>query len=309
MKKFCVLFLLFSFQGFSQNEYFADNPVWRIDKFQVYDSNGGQKWKYNYYINGDTIVGPYTYKKVFYQCATYAVDFSPPSTTFISYAYDSIVPYFLIRSAGKKMFMHGFGITDSLLFDYNLLPGDTVPPSYANLDILGYQPFIVTSSDSILIKDEYRTRLFCEADLGGWMAYDTLIEGIGSNLGLIEDMYNNTFETTSDFLCYTISDTSYFPYYSPGPCHAPNAINENAQEDSGISIYPNPSNGEFSISGIPDPENTIVILDLIGRIVFEQTNVSDLAQLQLPVELPNGIYLYRVLSKEKAFFGKLILTR
>ena len=81
--------------------------------------------------------------------------------------------------ANKIFFIYQSQNTDSLLFDYNLNVGDTVKGILAPL----FSYAFVTSIDSVIINSQYHKRWnldYCS----GYSFY--FIQGIGSNLGLIE---------------------------------------------------------------------------------------------------------------------------
>ncbi len=77
------------------------------------------------------------------------------------------------------------------------------------------------------------------------------------------------------------------------------------------TLYPNPANGFVTI----EFENTsnaafrLQIIDLAGRVVMEQTNITT-GRVQVNTQsLDSGVYHYRLLSEsaKKQSFGKLIV--
>ena len=102
-----------------------------------------------------------------------------------------------------------------------------------------------------------------------------------------------------------------FQYYF---CLDPDYINGliTGEEESGlagsedISLYPNPSNGRFKISGIATSENIISIHSLSGTCVYRAA--LNILQSEINVsQLPAGIYFYRVYAETKILkSGKLI---
>ncbi len=88
-------------------------------------------------------------------------------------------------------------------------------------------------------------------------------------------------------------------------CYEVTMVNtDDIQNDDDISIYPNPSNGKFSISG--NNIEKVEILNLNGQIIKTIDNfdnkVLDLKQY------PAGIYQIKVIQKDKVFIEKLILN-
>jgi hypothetical protein len=71
-----------------------------------------------------------------------------------------------------------------------------------------------------------------------------------------------------------------------------------------FSIYPNPTNGIFNISGLAS-NTQIVIYDAIGQIVFSSDSDGTNESINL-VALADGIYLVKVKFYEKEFNAKII---
>jgi hypothetical protein len=56
-------------------------------------------------------------------------------------------------------------------------------------------------------------------------------------------------------------------------------------------IYPNPSNGQFTVTGESVIE-TIELYDILGKKVFSDT--PKMQTTQINVQLSKGLYIYRV---------------
>jgi hypothetical protein len=77
------------------------------------------------------------------------------------------------------------------------------------------------------------------------------------------------------------------------------------QMENEISIYPNPSDGNFQINTWDNENAFIIITDLSGRIVYENTWKS-----QFTMEnLESGLYLVRVIIDKRESVGKLQIVR
>jgi hypothetical protein len=70
----------------------------------------------------------------------------------------------------------------------------------------------------------------------------------------------------------------------------------NIGDNSSINIYPNPSDGQFTISGL-EKGMQIEIYDYIGRKISNAEAKNTTLQLNIANQ-PNGIYLIRIISKE-----------
>jgi len=84
------------------------------------------------------------------------------------------------------------------------------------------------------------------------------------------------------------------------------SLNENSASTNGIKLYPNPTNGNFTINlGENNSKSTIQIIDLTGKVVFENT-YSNQNQINLDLQAPKGIYFVKVMSNGQLSVVKLI---
>ena len=176
MKKLFILALLvLAFSSKAQvNDYFTDNPVWRIEQYWGGAMPCLEIHNYVYYLNGDSVVNGYTYKKVFLRGENeyHWMDPPPAGSCTGSYFYN----YFhtLIRQDSLKVYIHEDNY-DHLLYDFDLSVGDTLPETYNVYE----DDIVVTGIDSILVKASYR-KIFTLVFPNMVTALE-LIEGIGFN--------------------------------------------------------------------------------------------------------------------------------
>jgi aspartate 1-decarboxylase len=78
-------------------------------------------------------------------------------------------------------------------------------------------------------------------------------------------------------------------------------------EESEISIYPNPSDGSFTVRNIPGFVSRIEIQDLNGATVFSQENGADTSETKLTTRLTPGTYLISFRGKERSVTKKIII--
>ncbi|TPG32912.1 endonuclease [Flavobacterium pectinovorum] len=80
---------------------------------------------------------------------------------------------------------------------------------------------------------------------------------------------------------------------------------ETLADSKGIILYPNPSNGNFSIYfNNTEAPYSIEIISILGQKIFEKSNIKD--SLSTINNLPKGIYIVRI-SKGSENFSKKIL--
>ena len=74
-----------------------------------------------------------------------------------------------------------------------------------------------------------------------------------------------------------------------------------------FSIYPNPSNGRFSLRLLNENPYDIVIIDILGKIVYESfSNHSVILHIDLSNCL-NGVYLLKIQNDSESLFEKIII--
>lgn len=89
-------------------------------------------------------------------------------------------------------------------------------------------------------------------------------------------------------------------------------IKTNANKEGSLSLYPNPSNGNFIVNFESPVRQTIIvkIVAINGNVVYEQNLYHNYqSQLQLNQNLPAGVYLITVNSEKEQYTQKLIITK
>lgn len=77
------------------------------------------------------------------------------------------------------------------------------------------------------------------------------------------------------------------------------------ENGSQLSLYPNPNQGGFTLSGMPNSENTIRVINSAGEEVFK-TQVTG-ATWEAELGLPAGIYVIQVLSDNTSAVKRVII--
>ncbi|MBP7810044.1 MAG: T9SS type A sorting domain-containing protein [Bacteroidia bacterium] len=134
--------------------------------------------------------------------------------------------------------------------------------------------------------------------------------------GLTVDMSNNIYATgyfagTCDF----DPNSGTFNLISNGGVDAfviklnalGTSLSESNLNDHLISVYPNPSSGEFTIRFKNNSDATVEVIDLLGQIVYSEKIVSTNKQLNL--NLTNGIYSIRISENGKTSTTKFIIQK
>jgi hypothetical protein len=116
---------------------------------------------------------------------------------------------------------------------------------------------------------------------------------------------STTFSLSSDWDSYS-SDTCS----NLGSRTSSTDVKESTATDldsDAISLYPNPSTGNFTISynnsNIP---YTVEIFSLVGQVIFEKKNISE-TSVQI-TNIPKGVYVIKITNDSKSISKKMIIN-
>lgn len=266
-----------------------------------------QEDDYQYFLNGDTLIGSFIYNKLYKTGNTIDHIIGPYTcppwcTGNDEYYYYNNTYAGCIRqdTAQRKVFYAPPGSPqDTLLYDFNLNVGDTLPPSWINPN-----SNYVTAIDSILVGGFFHKRFqLSSSDFPGEVA---IIEGIGSSLGLLSPLMtnNNVSSYYNMLLCVTVNGIPVYPDTAT-ICSLASQIND-AGNELAVSISPNPFSDLLTIHLNNHIQTELILYDLALRRIFQQTFVS---HISLNTEqLAKGAYIYEVQVKN-GFFKKGIVVK
>ncbi|CAN5392538.1 hypothetical protein BH11BAC1_BH11BAC1_19480 [soil metagenome] len=297
---FCLA-LFFSFEQslFAQtNIYhpFADsNAFWRVDHFDY-----SYPWppyyiytQYQYTLGGDTIIGNVTWKKLLISGLGYA----------------TVAELIRQDTAAKIIYIdpihHGSFATDSILYDFNIQIGDTIPESWFQRAPTWYN-YHVTNIDSILIGSDYRKRWEISDSVGLYQLH--IIEGIGSDLGPIESW---EFEEQIYYLrCYKENGISLYSDGGSFACDSIDRISENLVPEALIEIFPNPSTGTFFLhEKFIQNVNDISLTDALGKRAAIEVIQIDNSFFKINIlNAHSGLYAVITQNKKKYSFKKIVVN-
>ena len=133
--------------------------------------------------------------------------------------------------------------------------------------------------------------------------------------GSIHDMMSNT--TTGSIVVtyiYRLSVSGCINGYTQAitvtvnPCSASLSAQHISEQSAGVTIFPNPSPGIFTIAGL-NGDCDVAISDMLGRKVF---STCSLAMSQLTVDLsgrPSGLYFVTVVGGGNTYNSRILLAR
>lgn len=282
MKKLFLFLLIsvsFSYSAVSQTiEYFSNSSYWRMRSICTYGFPCVLINEYGNFVSGDTVVNSIAYNKI----STYSVSRAEwqgpePQNPNCFNADTSLSLNCLVRQDGKKVFVK-YGLSEeALMYDYDLQVNDTLPST----SIHPQTDLVVVGVDSILINGEYRKSFQIEGS-----AQFTLIEGIGTNFGLLESVLP-MLECGYNFFCYWENG---IPVYFNGDtqvCNQVVGIQNNPSSD--LQLFPNPVEGLFYIDGA---KKLLSIADFSGRNIQQYSSMGLLnGKLQIDFSgMSSGLY-------------------
>lgn len=320
MKKLIVMlsayFVLSIAQG-QTNVYhsFPDTATWRVDYAYInpFHFTCYADYYFQYTTAGDTMINGSVYTKInrsyVYETMLYCIDpYGPPDPPETGYAG-------ALRddpAANKTYFVFPGTITDSLLYDYNLTVGDTFS-GFITYDefFFGNHPYEVSSIDSVLVNGQYRKRWnFIPHNVN---STPYIIQGIGTNAGLIDPIYTYHVDFTRRFLVCVMNNSGTIynsEYTSEMGC---NIITEGINEidiENGAYWYPNPFSTQTTLQTdrfLKDAR--LAVYNQLGQQVKEVNNISGHTVSFHRNNLPTGIYFFSLSENHKILkTGKLLIA-
>ncbi len=272
-----------------QTYYFMnDSAEWKVDYSYIPGLYDCYNCEYKYYFSGDTIINSTLYKKL------------RRSTLEQGYIFtDEYEGGLRQDSISKKVwFVGGYLPVEELLYDYSLDLGDTISSKLGN-------DWVIFSVDSVLVGNEFHKRM----NYGiGFEDTLSLIEGVGSSNGLLQNLADNTFESYAYLTCFTVSGNLLYTANQQmlddkgcdvsDPLEVP--INYVSKQ---ISVFPNPAHDNIKVISNYHIED-ITVQSLSAMEINTYTNISGEINVS---NLTKGCYLMKVKTSEEIFVEILIV--
>ncbi|MES2837778.1 MAG: T9SS type A sorting domain-containing protein [Bacteroidota bacterium] len=270
----------------------TDSLIWQI---QIYGSSSptgpGQgptyfNYFYNYFINGDTVINGYPYKKLYKFHSEKNVGFTPQTATFSNTVYEE----------NNKVYMGKKG-NSIIIQDYNLTVGD-----YFQFNgVTDYTSHKVTSIDSVYLVDKYIKR-FTFNNRVVW------IKGIGDvTFGHHFDYYGflnfPNLNYNVKFLCYSEIENKIL---GNNCFYAFTGNNEIEKENESIKMYPNPFDDKINFNTdflFKNWNSNYSIINQIGEVIYH----SKLNSISIDTkEINPGLYFLIIESKDTKYSYKIL---
>lgn len=235
-------------------------------------------------------------------------------------------PHFCSGGFGASIYLNGYFVredsllhkvfvlqdtTEKLLYDYNLVVGDTI--SYTSSSGLTFIDS-VKSIDSTLLNGVYH-RVFnfgsCERFPGPRRSY-MVVEGLGCMRNPFYVLYGACFEGDEQLVCFENRGSLPTAYIVAPMCYGTNYFNNGCNftlgidkasvaEDAGISVYPVPAKDAVSIT-LPTNNSsvgTLMLYNMLGELIdthkVDDKSNTNVVNTQL---FADGLYVVVFCSQE-----------
>jgi hypothetical protein len=301
-------FLTSRSQSYIYHPFPEDTATWVVDNVSN-TCTGINSYCYSdvFKMKGDTLINGISYNKIYWQQVKfYYINFPPNQVVGRTYLTPEIYWAGLRQDIpNKKVFITSSTNSDTLLYDFNLQLGDTLPQTY--LQNGWPQPSIVTQIDSILIGIQYHKSFL----LNFWTAEPftkTLIEGVGSG-GRLNSVYS-FFESGPKTVCFNNNQIATPCIWGSCSLYS-NVISVNEIDPiSKYKISPNPFSSQTVLETASQFHNaTLTIYDSFGQTKKMTNNLSGQKITLNRDNLPSGLYFIRLTQDSKTLAViKIIIT-
>ena len=258
-------------------EFLDSTFVWT----EAYADWFGNEWSFKYTVAAHpTIISDKSFYEILKATSEFSKDWSGTGN--------------YIRYENKFVYISQFQNEERILYDFNLVVGDT-------FEIWVNNELIVEKIDTTtLLNGEERTRwhVRCEDDV--FIGYGTeWVEGIGNINGLLahEEMCFPDVDA-SRILCMYKNDTLIYDDPDVDGCWRMLTSTSDPYGDH-ISLAPNPAQDYLIISGIDDEKFKVEIINPLGNVIYR----GDESTIEIS-NVPAGFYFAKIHFQDKSVCTK-----
>ncbi|HNA14848.1 MAG TPA: T9SS type A sorting domain-containing protein [Cyclobacteriaceae bacterium] len=290
---FLLLFLFGYVSTFAQNYHplIRPNMQWQIlhgDGQQICNLSGGS----NYYFSTDTTILGFQYTSIWANpiIPINPGPFCPPFQ--VNGGINICVGYLREDTLARKVYTYDFSTnSDELLYDFNLLPGDTLNGYFTGIGV------VVDSIGSVALYDGTFRKIIYLSN------HEYYIESVGGSQGLqFTPMQGIGF--WEEPICLTENSIALYWGFSCLNFTALNSIGANLR----LMVNPNPFHDILSFE-FPEQRSSLklTITDIASRPII---SIPLIGKTTLSTQsYTNGIYIYEIKENDKTLFcGKIIKT-
>jgi hypothetical protein len=197
-----------------------------------------------------------------------------------------------------------------LLYDFDLLPGDTMNGAHWGGPQLDSTLFVVTHVDSVTHGDVTRKRLTVSYDRqydGTLNAVMYWIAGIGSTLDPFYPLkcLHDGCESTYELTCVDSVGGVIYPGHSPDSCIIPSGAPSVDREAP--TFHPVPFHGTCRVNLAGHQTHAVDVVASDGSVVKSYPHPSQ--ELVIGAELSPGLYLVRITGQDHTTTVKILKAR
>lgn len=262
----------------SAQGYLDNDPRWSVRSICAVPAPCIATDTYMYFTAGDSLIEGTLWTKVLRQGeVSYLWQGPPPVGPGCSGGMlygPELHGVYLVRQEGRQLRIRADN-ADTLLYDFDLNLGDTLPLSWNNWS----DDITVVAVDSVLVGNTMRARFELA---NSWAQY--MIEGVGTSHGLFERV-SDFFDCGFELLCFGLGEVAYYP--STGvACEGIMAVVDRKLPP--MTVGPVPASEQFTLFSA-GPLGSIRVLDATGREVVRAQSADPSASIDVS-GLPNGPY-------------------
>ena len=182
---------------------------------------------------------------------------------------------------------------EQLLYDFNLTVGDTVK------GYLSLTNDTVISIDSVLVNNSYHKRWYLNAPYSVY-----LVEGVGTNYGLIQPFSNIPDQTDYSINCMNVNGITIYPD-TLNNCQRITSIEKVNLGSNPYNVYPNPSSGLITIALNKQGIKTLLLWSAAGKVVRELSTAKKEIQLN---DLESRVYFLSIIDSNNISENKKVIV-
>ncbi len=260
-------------------------------------------WTYSY--DGDTLIDNQLWSRIYENNTSVFVP-GDPSNIFRGHVY---------AANGVVYFMSDGQIHPTVMYDFNIQPGDTV--KFYQFCCGAHYDLFLQSIDSVVIDGQYRRRFnFSPVVYYNTSMKETWIEGIGSVHGplfpITAKLFNQEFPDALTLSCF--SHQSALIYHSPQfpDCYYYGVTSIGENDKGLLTIFPNPASSGLTVvfPSVTQESALLRLLSLTGRELISKNVPGGVERFELDViSLPPGIFILEVLLGKQKLTARVVVVR
>ncbi|MCK9423516.1 MAG: T9SS type A sorting domain-containing protein [Bacteroidales bacterium] len=268
---------------------------------------------YQHFILGDTTIAGQTYNKIIRSGVSYWTNQQGFCTDLYQAFYSEYAGAYRNDSINKKVYIVPTdSLTEQLLYDFDLHLWDTLTHTF--LHETGTFDLYVTIVDSVLIGNSYHKRFGYYPNQYFDLYYAYLIEGIGSEFGLLGNrlggeygFLSRPFECGTTLICVKQDNRTIYPDTNY-QCNLVITQIQDPIEKNRFKITPVPVQ-HYATFDFPDEfnESDVYINNIYGKEMDRIHNIYSGDQLNFE-SFPDGLYFITLLKNNHPLFRTKIIV-